>query len=203
MSPVVAVILFVVFFALMIILSDKLKMSIGLLGLLFAFVLTGWVAGGNPMTVVNYFPTNTIITLFIASAFFCYVQQTGLFGGVVERIMHASKGKSAIVPFALFICAAVVGGLGGAEVAPLLLSPIAFAIVNYAGLNPLLAVITTYAGTCLTGIGFWTSGGSSVRSLAEAELGETASFMSSYQSLMFLAIFFTIVYIIAYFIFGK
>ncbi len=200
MSPVVAVILFVVFFALMIILSDKVKMSIGLLGLLFAFVLTGWVAGGNPMTVVGYFPTNTIITLFIASAFFCYVQQTGLFGGVVERIMHASKGKTAIVPFALFISAAIVGGLGGAEVAPLLLSPIAFAIVNYAGLNPLLAVITTYAGTCLTGIGFWTSGGSSVRSLAEAEIGETASFMSSYQSLMFLAIFFTIVFVVAYFI---
>lgn len=200
MSPTIAVILFVVFFALMIILSDKLKMSIGLLGLLFSFVLTGWFAGGSPMTVVGYFPTNTIITLFIASTFFCYVQQTGLFSGIVERIMYASKGHTAVVPFALFFCAAIVGGLGGAEVAPLLLSPIAFAIATYAGLNPLLAVVTTYAGTCLTGIGFWTSGGSSVRSLAEAEIGETASFMTSYESLFFLAIFFTCVYVIAYFV---
>jgi len=201
MSPVVGVILFVVMFALMIILSDKIKMSIGLIGLLFAFILTGWVAGGNPMSVVNYFPTNTILTLFIASAFFCYVQQTGLFGGIVERIMYASKGKTAIVPIAIFLCSGIVGGMGGAEVAPLLLSPIAFAIVNYAGMHPLFAVITTYAGTCLTGIGFWTSGGSSVRSLAEAEIGEAASYISSYQALMFLALFFTIFFICAYIVF--
>ena len=60
MSPTLAVILFVVFFALMIILSDKLKMSIGLLGVLFAISAAG--LEGFSMAVVGYFPTNTIIT---------------------------------------------------------------------------------------------------------------------------------------------
>ncbi len=201
MSPVLAVILFVVFFVLMIVLSNKTKMPIGLLGVLFAFILAGWFAGSSPMAVVGYFPTNTIITLFIASAFFCFVQQTGLFSAVVERVMNASRGKTAIIPIALMLSAAIVGGLGGAEVAPLLMSPIAFTLVAVAGLNPLLAVISTYAGTCLTGIGFWTSGGSTVRSLAEASIGEAPSFISSYESLIFLACFFLVVFFIAYFIF--
>jgi len=201
MSPTLAVILFVVFFALMIILSDKLKMSIGLLGVLFAFILSGWFGKASPMAVVGYFPTNTIITLFIASTFFCYVQQTGLFVGIVERIMQASKGYTAIIPIALFVCSAIVCALGGAEVTPLLLSPIAFAIVNYAGLHPLLAVISTYSGTVFTGLGFWTPGGSTVRSLAEAEIGEVSSFITSYQCLFFLAVFFTVMFLCAYFIF--
>ena len=130
----------------------------------------GWFGKASPMAVVGYFPTNTIITLFIASAFFCYVQQTGLFAGIVERIMQASKGYTAIIPIALFVCSAIVCALGGAEVTPLLLSPIAFAFVNYAGLHPLLAVISTYSGTVFTGLGFWTPGGSTVRALVEAEI---------------------------------
>jgi len=201
MSPTLAVILFVVFFALMIILSDKLKMSIGLLGVLFAFILSGWFGKASPMAVVGYFPTNTIITLFITSAFFCYVQQTGLFAGIVERIMQASKGYTAIIPIALFVCSAIVCALGGAEVTPLLLSPIAFAFVNYAGLHPLLAVISTYSGTVFTGLGFWTPGGSTVRALVEAEIGEVPSFITSYQCLFFLAVFFIVMFLCAYFIF--
>ncbi|NLN07225.1 MAG: hypothetical protein GX167_06365 [Firmicutes bacterium] len=200
MSPTLAIILFVVFFALMVILSDKLKMSIGLLGALFAFILSGWFGKASPTAVVGYFPTNTIITLFIASTFFCYVQQTGVFGGIVERIMQASKGRTAVIPFALFICSAIVCALGGAEVTPLLLSPIAFAFVNHAGLHPLLAVISTYTGTIGAGLGFWTPGGSTVRALAEAEIGEVPSFITSYQSLFFLFVFSVVIYVCAYYI---
>lgn len=200
MSEITAIIIFVVFFALMVILSGKLKINIGILGFLASFILAGWIGGASPATIVSYIPTSTLFTLFIASAFFCYVQQTGLFAGVVSRIMYASKGKTWFVPFAVMLCAGVCAALGGAEVSPLLTSPIAFAVATYAGMNPLLAVLCVYCGNSLLGIGFWTSGGSSVRQLAADSLGEGASFISSYESLLFLAVFFLIVFIVAYFI---
>ena len=200
MSPVLAVIIFVFFFVLMIVLSDKLGMLIGLLGMLFTFVMSGWFCGISPMAIVGYFPTNTILTLFIASTFFCYVQQTGVFGKLVERIMYSSKGHTALIPFAIMLCSALLACIGGAEVAPLLMSPIAFAIVNYAGLHPLLAVISTYSGTCLTGLFFWTGGGSTMRTIVEGLLDTDLSYTVSYESVLFLAIYFIIVFVVAYFV---
>lgn len=199
MSPVLAVIIFVVFFALMVILSDKLGITIGILGMLFTFIMSGWFCGIAPAAIVGYFPTNTIITLFIASTFFCYVQQTGLFGGVVARIMHSSRGHTAFIPFALMISSAILACIGGAEVAPLLMSPIAFAIVSYAGLHPLLAVISTYCGTAITGMFFWTGGGSTMRTIVEGLLDEGASYTASYQAVLFLAAFFFIFFVCAFF----
>ncbi len=202
MSPALAVIIFVVFFALMVILSGKLNLPIGVLGALFTFIMSGWICGVAPGQIVGYFPLNTIMTLFCASLFFVYVQQTGLFGGVVTRIMNASKNNAAIIPFALVIASAVLAAIGGAEVAPLLMSPIAFAIVNYAGLNPLLAILSTYSGTCLTGLFFWTGGGSTIRTIVEGMTDEATSYTVSYQSVLFVACFFIIVYLISYFLLG-
>ncbi len=203
MLQVSAVLIFVVFFALMVILSDKLGITIGILGMLFTFIMSGWLCGIAPAAIVGYFPTNTIITLFIASTFFCYVQQTGLFGGVVARIMHASKGHTALIPFALVISSAILACIGGAEVAPLLMSPIAFAIVSYAGLHPLLAVISTYCGTAITGMFFWTGGGSTIRTIVEGMLDEGLSYTASYETVLFLAGFFIIFYVCAYFTFRR
>ena len=200
MSPLVGLILFIVFFAAMIVFSSKLKINIGILGILFAFILAGWFGGVSPSTIVGYFPLSTIASLFCASLFFCYIVQTGVFTGIVERILYFTHGRTGAIAFALFLCSAVLAAIGGAEAAPLIMSPIAFAFVTYAGMNPLAALISCYFGTGFAGICFWASGGSAFRSLAEAVIGESASYTFSFETLLFLAVFYIICMVASYFL---
>jgi len=200
MSGATALILFFVFLVLMVLLSNKFKTNIGIYGFLAAFILAGWFFDVSPAKIVSYFPTSTIFTLFVTSLFFMYVQSTGVFNGIVGRILYISKGKTWLIPFALFIGAFVITALGGAETAPLIISPIAFSIVNMAGMDPLLAVMSCYLASSAAGTLYWTAGGSTMLNLALPHVGgDSAALSTMLMSSFSLIIFFLILFIIFYF----
>jgi len=196
MSPVVGLILFIVFFALMVILSGKLNLNIGVLGIIFSFILAGWFGKMSANDIIATFPTGTIANLFCASLFFCYMGQTGVFTKVVQNVMYKTKGKTAIIAPAIFVCSAILAAIGGADPAPLIMSPIAFAFVTFAGMNPLMALCAGYFGSAFAGVVFWGGGGSAFRSLAEQSIGEEASYVFSYQTLLYLFVCYVIIFII-------
>ena len=168
----VSVILFVVFFLAVILISNKTKMNMGVLCLLAAFILGGWYAKASLNNIINYFPLSVLCTLLSTTIFFAYINQTEAFKGVVDRVLYATKGKTWFYPFAIFFSVFLIACIGGNSSAPIIVSPIAFAIAASTGMHPLLAVMSGYLASAGIGMAPWTPGGVVFSGLMEPGAGD-------------------------------
>ncbi len=168
----VALILFIIVFVGAIIIHNKTNVSMGIVLMLGAFILGGWYAGTNPATIISYFPTSVLSTLLFTTFLFGYINQTKMFNGLVDRILWKTRGRTWLYPFAIYACVFVISAVGGNDAAPVIMSPIAFSIAAATGMNPLLAVVSSYMGSAAMGMASWTPGGAVFSGLMSTGCGD-------------------------------
>ena len=199
MPGIEALIAFIVVIVAVIVISTKMKMNIGVLGLLAAYLVGTWVLDLSSSEIVAMFPTNIFMTQFLLTMFFGFANQTGLFKVLIDRLVHKTGGKAAALPFILLLCGAIVRGAGGAaEATPLVMSPVAFAMVSSAGLSPLFAVTIVYWCSIWGAVLPWTNGPLNAATIA-AFTDEATGQVAANIIALTMTILFVVMFILTYF----
>ncbi len=173
MSTTVSLIIFIVAIVLAIVIGTKLKMNIGLVALLFAFLIGVTFSGMKAKAVAALFPTNIFVTQLVATFFYGFASINGAFNGIADRIIYRTKKVKWALPFVIAFCTILLSMLGaGAEATPVIMSPIAFMLAAEAGFNPILASLAVWVGSVCTIGAKWTPGGAVAYSIWSPHIGE-------------------------------
>lgn len=173
MSATVGLVIFIAAIVLAIIIGTKLKMNIGIVAMLFAYLIGVTFSGMSGKAVAALFPTNIFVTQLVATFFYGFASINGAFNGLADRIIYRTKKVKWALPFVIAFCVILLSMLGaGAEATPVIMSPIAFMLAAEAGFNPILASLAVWVGSVCTIGAKWTPGGVVAYSIWSPHIGE-------------------------------
>ena len=145
------------------------KFNIGILAMIFAYIIGCVLMGKFASSVTNLFPIRIMMYIMTVAFFYGFAIENGTMQALGDRIIYLFKDHPALLPWGIFIGAAIIGGAGGGgQMAVIVMAPIAFSVAKKANFHPLLAFMATVTGAPLGGTTFWSIGGVSTRSIAEA-----------------------------------
>lgn len=186
-----------------IIIGYKFKINYGIVALVMAYAIGCWVMGLTPKQVIAMWPTSLFFTLFSVMMFFGIAVANNTLVLVTERIIYPFRNRPALIPFVLYLAAAVLGFIGPGPV-PLfaLLTPIYMNIAYQVGLDrglvPLMVV-----GASAGGWGPIAANGITTKNLiVTSGFAEDVALSYSLKGWGILAVYLTILFIIGYFVFG-
>lgn len=124
----------------------KFKFNTGIIAMSFAFIIGIFVMGMKASQVINYWPTTIVFYLLSIALFFNYATENGTMNVLGQKLLHAMGGNAKLVPFAIALVSAIVGGLGAGASTPAIVGPFAFVMAATAGVNPVLTAIAISFG---------------------------------------------------------
>ena len=127
----------------------KLKMNTGILALGFAFVIAVFAMGMKAGDVINFWPTTIVFYLLSIALFFNYATENGTMNVLGQKMLHMMGGNAKMIPFAIALVSAVVGGLGAGASTPAIVGPFAFVMGLSAGVNPVVLSVAITFGNLL------------------------------------------------------
>lgn len=161
------------------------KVNIGILSLIFAYII-GCVLMGKPAsTVTTLFPVKIMMYILTVAYFYGFAIMNGTMQALGDRIIYLFRNHAALLPWGIFLGAVIVGAAGGGgQMAVIVMAPIAFSLAKKANFHPLLAFMATVTGAPLGGTTFWSIGGVATKSIAESSGidADVASRLVSQQS---------------------
>lgn len=157
MSPTLSLIIFIAALVFAVVCAPKLKTNIGILAMTLSYIIGMWLFGMSSAEIVNLWPLRIMYIIMVANFFFGYVSRAGVMQGIADRIMYASRKATWAIPIMLFAATYAVSALGaGLSATPFIMSPLAFALAEVSGFNPLLAVAAVFLGTGGGSNAMWT-----------------------------------------------
>jgi len=200
MSASTALIVFILAIIVTIVLSELLKVNIGIIGLLMAYVLGIVFSHMNAGQIASFFPGSIFLTQLSITFFFGFAVEAGIFKGIGDRVIYRCRKAMWAIPIITMLAGLVVGALGaGNEATPLVISPLAFAFAAEAGFNPILAALATYCGSCWAGAMPWTSG-AIFFGFATTAIGDDGN-IAMWAALIQIFVVFMVMFFVSYFIF--
>ena len=124
----------------------KFKLNTGIIAMAFAFVIGIFVMGMKANAIISYWPTTIVFYLLSIALFFNYATENGTMSVLGQKLLHAMGGNAKLVPFAIALVSAIVGGLGAGASTPAIVGPFAFVMAATAGVNPVLTAIAISFG---------------------------------------------------------
>ena len=124
----------------------KFKLNTGIIAMAFAFVIGICVMGMKAGDIINYWPTTIVFYLLSIALFFNYATENGTMNVLGQKLLYAMGGNAKLVPFAIAIVSAIVGGLGAGASTPAIVGPFAFVMAATAGVNPVLTAVAITFG---------------------------------------------------------
>lgn len=124
----------------------KFKFNTGIVASCFAFVIGVCVMGMKASQIIAFWPTTIVFYLLSIALFFNYATENGTMNVLGQKLLYAMGGNSKMVPFAVAIVSAIVGGLGAGASTPAIVGPFAFVMAATAGVNPVLTAIAITFG---------------------------------------------------------
>lgn len=127
--------------ALAIFIGWKFKINIGLIAMVFAWIVGAMVMKIRVNDLVKSWPTNIIFFIITVSLFFNFALQNGTLDVISNRLLRMVRGKAWAVPWMIFFIGAIISmlGAGGATVA--LMAPIGFTMCAATGQSPVLVAM--------------------------------------------------------------
>lgn len=183
-----------------IVIGNVKKINIGIIALIFAYIIGSVLQGQFASSVTTLFPIKIMMYLVTVCYFYGFAILNGTMQALGDRIVYAFRNKPAALPFAIFIGAFIVAAAGGGGLmGVIVMAPIAFQLAKKANFSPLLAYMAVAMGSPLGGTTFWSVGGVTTRSIAESSGIEGALALVQKQSLA-LAIASISFFLILYFV---
>ena len=124
-----------------IVIGWKFKFNTGIIAMGFAFLLGFFGLGMKINDIIAFWPTTIVFYLLSISLFFTYATQNGTMDVLGRKMLYALGGNAKLIPIAIALVCAIVGGLGAGASTPAIIGPFAFAMAISAGVNPALAAI--------------------------------------------------------------
>lgn len=124
----------------------KFGYNTGVIGMGFAFLIGICVMGMKASEVIAFWPTTIVFYLLSIAVFFNYATENGTMNVLGQKLLHAMGGNAKLVPFAVAVVSAIVGGLGAGASTPAIVGPFAFVMAATAGVNPVLTAIAITFG---------------------------------------------------------
>ena len=124
----------------------KFKFNTGIIAMSFAFIIGIFVMNMKASQVIGYWPTTIVFYLLSIALFFNYATENGTMNVLGQKLLHAMGGNAKLVPFAIALVSAIVGGLGAGASTPAIVGPFAFVMAATAGVNPVLTAIAISFG---------------------------------------------------------
>lgn len=162
------------------------KINIGILALIFAYVIGCVLMGKFASSVTTLFPVKIMMYLLTVAYFYGFAISNGTMQALGDRIIYAFRDHAALLPWGIFLGSAIVAGAGGGGLmGNIVMAPIAFSLAKKAKIHPLLAYMAVVMGSPVGGTTFWSVGGVSTRSIAEASglPGDVAASLVSRQTI--------------------
>lgn len=129
-----------------IVISCFTPLNIGTLSIGLA-LLIGWAGNVKVATILQGFPTNLLILLGGTTYLFSIAQANGTLDKVARYAVASVRGRSALLPIALFFVAFGLSALGPGQITTsAILAPTAMLVADRVGINPLLMALVVGNG---------------------------------------------------------
>jgi len=129
-----------------IVIGYKFKLNTGIIALAFAFIIGNLVMGMKINDIIAFFPTTIVFWLISIAVFFNYATQNGTMEVLGKKLLFAMGGNAKMIPIAIALVSAIVGGLGAGASTPAIVGPFAFVMALSAGVDPVLTCVAITFG---------------------------------------------------------
>lgn len=203
MSNTVMIVALIIGLVASLVISTKCNINAGILGLIVAWIVGGWMGKLSVTTLVGYWPTSVMFIAITTTLFFGVARENGTLTLFANKVMYATRKFPWFIPIALYLTSWVVGAAGaGAMAAQIALSAIGFAIAGQTGMHPLLVILAVFMGGGGGGGMFWSSEGANrIAFYTQAGVAEDAVTYSAMAYSLYSFIIFTFIFLIGYVVF--
>ncbi len=126
-----------------------LKLNTGMIAMVSAFFIGHFFIGMDVEEIILLCPTNLIFYLTVISLLFNHAVINGSMEILSEKLLRLIGGKRILIPWAIMLVCALVGGLGAGASTPVIVGPFAFSIALSSGIDPLLTSIAICFGNLI------------------------------------------------------
>jgi di/tricarboxylate transporter len=159
----------------------KTNINIGVLAMVFSYIVGCYVMGLKASAIVAMWPIKIFFILVSVSFFYNFATINGTLDKLALNILYKFGKQSKILPFVAFAVAWLMSGMGAGPYGIIfLLCPILFVICNKINMNKLMIGLAVYFGAVSGGCFPTSSTGAVVKAIIS-----DAGFADSSMSLMF------------------
>lgn len=124
----------------MFVFASTTPLNMGLLGFAAAWLVGTLVAGMPAKDISRILPADLMVTLLGVTYLFALAQANGAVGVLISRATRLVGGRAELLPWLMFLLAAVLTGIGALSPAAVaILAPLAMTFAARHGLNPLVS----------------------------------------------------------------
>lgn len=159
MSASTVLVLFIVGIAVSIALGNKLKVNIGLIAMLYSFIMGVFFMGLKASDLTAMWPTKVFFTIMSITLFFGFATENGALGQFALHLVYRFRKQPAILPMMFFAAAAIICFTGASPYAPTaVLVPVMIPLCAAIGMNPIAGVLIENLGAVSTSWVPWGQG---------------------------------------------
>lgn len=142
-----------------ILISWKFHVNMGIVGLVFAYVIGGIIMRMRVADIVALTPLKIVFQLVAITLFFAFPGQNGTLEMVANHVLYRFRRQAWCFPFLLFLTGMLLGMMGAPPpVAGTIIAVIGYRIANRAGMHPLLVSLAAVFGGCGANVPYAMSG---------------------------------------------
>ena len=197
------IIISIIAILLVVIIGFKGKLNMGLIAILFSYIIGAFYLGMPTKEVLMLWPITLFLMLFSVTLFYSFASLNGTLQAVAENVVYKVRKAPWSMPIVLFVLGFIMSGIGAGDSALVALIPIGMTIATITNMSYLLATVSCVAGINIGAFSPIAAIGIFCRQLT-AQVGgytdEAAGLIGNRMMLQSAAIF-TISFIIAYIVF--
>lgn len=148
-------------------LSYKFKLNIGILTLVFSYLIGTFVMGQSVRDIIAHFPYTIVFMLISVSFLNGYALTNGTIPSLANRIVYCTNGRPWLLPWLLWLLTGALTLISSPNAVSLIMAPTAFALCKAAGINPLVGIVAVGTGSMLGSNTPLSQGGLVVRGMLE------------------------------------
>lgn len=159
-------------------LNMKKNYPLGLMCMMFAFLIGVGFMGMNVNAIIGSFPTSTVMALFLAIPFFGMLSGTGMLTILGKRMLRLVKGDVRMLPFIAIPAIALVSFVAATQI-PFVFGPVLIGIAAAGGMDLMIIVLVMAFAVPIGSCNPWTSfTGQTIAGLARDSGFENATGMA-------------------------
>lgn len=177
-----------------------LNVNTGLLAIVFAYFLSVTTPGTTLNELISLWPTKLFLIIFGVTFFFGFAIANGTLEQIANRVVYATRNRSAAIPFALYGLVMLISGVGPGHYAVFVfLSPLVMAVASKTGMSRLLGAVIVVCGGMATTFNSISLGGRVTQGIFEQMGFDTATAeLFTHQLLLDSLIVQTVLFVAAY-----
>lgn len=123
------------------------KINVGLLAIVFSYVIGAFFMGLKTKDIILMWPTNLFWMILTITFFYGFAMSNGTLSLIARKTVFASRKYPYLIPITLYILTLIISGIGPGAIAVFaLMSPLIMAVVMESNINPILGATIILCG---------------------------------------------------------